>query len=71
MLTYRQWGAAVLIFGALIVDALLNKPKQNVDADVETADTEITEIARRENGVNENDDKETEVHGIYVKKVED
>ncbi|KAG4069942.1 hypothetical protein HA402_015166 [Bradysia odoriphaga] len=70
-LTYRQWGAASLIFGALIVDALINKPKKNDDADTLPSVTEITEITRTESEKNKNDEKEPEVQGIYIKKDEE
>ncbi|XP_037050980.1 solute carrier family 35 member B1 homolog isoform X2 [Bradysia coprophila] len=70
-LTYRQWGAASLIFGALIVDALINKPKKNDDAETQNSLTEITEITKPESDRNKNDEKEPEIQGIYIKKAEE
>lgn len=35
ILSYRQWGAACIIFGALFLDAFLNKPKKIVEEEPE------------------------------------
>ncbi len=50
-LTYRQWGAACLIFAALIVDTLVNKPKEVAvveESSAVPADAEVTTVTNPE-----------------------
>ncbi len=56
-LTYRQWGAASIIFGALIVDAVMNKPRQNVVTEPVVAISEMVDepITSEERNADENE----------------
>lgn len=66
-LSYRQWGAASLIFGALIVDALLNKPKPKVVIETEISDVpEIPETTIEKKNV----EREQEIPQSSCQKME-
>lgn len=63
-LTYRQWGAACLIFGVLIVDAILNKPKTQEKAEVSNE----VEVPQAISVVQETDNAELEATSQKVEK---
>lgn len=58
-LTYRQWGAASLIFCALIVDAYMSKKQPK--AVVESDNSDVPQIGETLNEENLNDEKEKEI----------